>query len=45
VQPRAPAVYNTIRNRIVVFCAKRWERRETKLTQVQIEIVPAKLDR
>jgi hypothetical protein len=45
VQPRAPAVYNTIENPGVVFCGERWERRETKLTQVQIEIVTAKSDR
>jgi len=33
VQPRAPAVYNTIENPSVVFCGERWKRRETKPTQ------------
>src|ERR1044072_3838309 len=29
VHPRAPGVYNTIRNPSVVFCGERWKRRET----------------
>lgn len=33
VQPRAPAVYNTIENPSVVFCGEHWKRRETKPTQ------------
>ena len=28
VQPRAPAVYNTIENPSVIFCGERWKRRE-----------------
>jgi hypothetical protein len=39
VQPRAPAVYNTIRNRIVVFCGERWKRRETKLTHCKSNLL------
>src|SRR5688572_33288158 len=41
VQPRAPAVYNTMRNTSVVFCGERWKRRETKLTHCKSNLFTA----
>ena len=39
VQPRAPAVYNTMRNTSVVFCGERWKRRETNHAVQSIQLL------